>query len=148
MEKLIELNFRPDDGTLRRFGFMALFAFGALSLLAFHEAGAFRFGLGAARVPVATLLGCIGVWSGVCALVFPQANRPVYVALSVATYPIGLVVSHVMMAILFFGVFGVVSLLVRLRGRDPLARAYDRRAEGYWTVRTAPRSKSDYFRQF
>lgn len=148
MAAFVELNFRPDLRTLRQFGFIALAGFGAMALLAFFEAGVFKFGLGAARLPVTIGFGTLAASSALFSLVFPKANLPTFVALSVAAYPIGWVVSYVVLGILFYLVFGVVSVIVRLRGLDPLARAYDRRAEGYWISRASARPKSDYFRQF
>ena len=59
MSKVIEIDFRPDDRTLRQFGFIALGGFGFVALIAWFEVLIFAFGLGAARAPVAA--GCAGL---------------------------------------------------------------------------------------
>lgn len=78
----------------------------------------------------------------------PGLLRPVYVALTTAGLPIGFTVSHVVLAIVYFGVFTPVAAVFRLIGRDALHRRFDRGAETYWTPRRAAPSTKRYFRQF
>ena len=62
--------------------------------------------------------------------------------------PIGFVVSHVVMAALFFGLFMPIGLLFRLLGRDSLHRKSDPDASTYWIRRKAVADVRRYFRQF
>ena len=146
--KLIDLNFNPDERMLRQFGFIALGGFGLLALCAFYEKLVFSFGLGAARVPVAAGLGAVAALSLLFSLVYPKANRPIFVLLSVVTFPIGLVMSYVIMGTLFFGIFAPVSALLRMTGTDPMQRKLDKSQTSYWSDARTGRSKQSYFRQF
>jgi len=148
MATLLELNTNPDERTLRRFGALALFVFGALAVCAWRESWLFSAGLGAARVPVAVGLGAVAIVAAVFAVVKPAWNRVLYVGLVAIGYPVGLILSHVVMAALFFGVIAPIGLLLRLLGKDPLQRTLERDRASYWTRAREPRPRASYFRQF
>jgi len=48
------------------------------------------------------------------------------------------VVSPVVLAVMFFGVFTPTAFLLRLAGKDPMRRKYDPAAQSYWINRTPP----------
>jgi len=148
MSKLIEMNLRPDDATLRQFGFIALFGFGAIATLAWFEWLVFAGGLGAARVPVAAGFAGLAVLSLIFSLVYPRANWPIYVGLTIAAYPIGFVLSYVIMGTLYFVLITPVAILFKLTGRDPMNRRFEPEAVSYWTDPRPRRGKDSYFRQF
>ena len=95
----------------------------------------------------ALVLGGVGVVIGLLGLVRPEAIRPLFAGLMVLTFPIGWVVSHVLLAVLFYGVFTPVGAVFRLIGRDALSvRPHDDR-DTYWMRKpTAPDMRS-YLRQ-
>lgn len=148
MTKLVEIDLNPDTKTLRNFGVIAFFGFGVLSVLAHTEKLMFASGLGDARVSVVVGFAAIGTCAGLVAAVAPSANRPLYVGLSYLSFPIGFVVSHAVMALLFFGVIGPVAIAFRLVGRDFLDRRYDAGAESYWRSVARHRDKESYFNQY
>lgn len=148
MAKLVDLNLNPDDRTLRQFGLIALLGFGALAALAYYEKLVFSFGLGEARVPLAAALAGLGLLAAMFSLVAPRLNRFLFVGLSVLAYPIGFVLSHLIMAALFFLVIGPVALIFRLLGRDSMHRSYDPKATSYWSPVGPRRSKESYFHQY
>jgi hypothetical protein len=80
-------------------------------------------------------------------LVVPGLMRLVFVGLSYATYPIGFVVSHVVLAILYYLVFTPIGLIMRLLRYDPLSRRFAPKAPSYWKERANPKSVASYFRQ-
>lgn len=147
MAKLLELDLSPEPRTLRQFGFIALLGFSLLAWFAFEQVAIFRFGLGPARPWVSGLLLLLGLFCGAAAAVHPRANLPIYVGLSVVFYPLGLLVSYLLMAALFFLVIGPIAMLVRLFAPDPMQRGYDKAAKSYFTP-VEPRDKTRYFRQF
>ncbi|MDH5676267.1 MAG: SxtJ family membrane protein [Myxococcales bacterium] len=148
MASLVELNWNPDTRTLRQFGFVALGGFGALAACAWHEALIFGFGLGALRTPVtASLLG-LGLLSLLLGLVYPRANRAIYLGTTLLAFPIGFLLSYVIMGVLYFLVIGPVGLGLRSLGHDPMQRRLDPKADSYWSPARPPREKSSYFRQF
>ena len=148
---LVQLNLKPDAKQLRQFGFIALGAFAVIGAVVLWRGGLFGLSFGEATQPVAYGLWGLGIISALFSLLWPLANRPLFVALIVVTFPIGVVVSHVVLALLFFGILTPVALLFRLIGRDPLEREFDRERESYWTdLPEAPEviNTKDYFRQF
>ncbi|HEX9622333.1 MAG TPA: SxtJ family membrane protein [Polyangiaceae bacterium] len=148
MSGAVSINFNPDDKTLRQFGYIALLGFGLLAVLAWMEWAIFAFGLGSAREPLTYAFLGLALLSLLFALVYPRGNRAFYVGLSVITYPIGFVLSYVIMGSLFFVVFGLPAIVIRAVGRDSMNRGYDPKAKSYWTERKGRRPTSSYFRQF
>src|SRR5919106_1720523 len=130
--KLLDLNLNPDERTLRQFGFIALVGFGLLAACAFLETWMFAFGLGGARTTVALALAALALLSVLCSLVYPKAHRFIFIVISVLAYPIGLVLSYVILGFLFFGIFAPTGALLRISGRDPMQRALRRDQTSYW----------------
>jgi len=148
MASLVDLNLRPDDRTLRQFGFIALGGFGLLGLCAWNDWLIFAFGLGSWRTGVAGFLAGLGVLAALFSLTWPKANLPIFVGLSVVAFPIGFVLSYVIMGTLFYGMITPVSLLFRIIGRDPMARAFEPGTQSYWIDSRPPRPSEHYFKQF
>jgi hypothetical protein len=82
------------------------------------------------------------------ALFAPERLRPVYCVFMVAAFPIGWVLSHGLLAIVYYGVFTPIGRVMRMRGRDPMQRRFDSQTESYWVPRNSEKSAQDYFRQF
>lgn len=67
-----------------------------------------------------------------------------WMALGVA---LGMIVSPVVLAILFFGIFTPLALLLRLFGRDELRLRRSPAGASYWRLRTPPGPQADSFRR-
>ena len=102
-------------------------------------------------------LGSAGVRNGLWAagavltaayVAVPRLRRPLYVGISVAVYPIGWVVSHVIVLVVFVVVVTPMALLLRVLGRDPLQRRFDPSVPSYWVPRTPAGDVRRYFQQF
>jgi hypothetical protein len=132
---LVKFNWSPEPRVLRQFGWVAC-AVGLLLAIFAWEGWA------------AWVAGAAGVFSGLASFVQPSLNRPLFVALSVITYPIGFVMSIVVLVVLFYVVVAPVGILLRLFGADPLLRRLDPRSASYWTAARPERPKEDYFRQY
>ena len=136
---LIRLNLKPTPRQLNQFGLAWLVfvgAWGAAAMWRWHSPSA-----------------AVALW--ITAVVVPAAGwlcRPImraaYLALTLAAYPVGVVVSTVVLAAVYFLVLTPVGLLMRLLGRDPMFRRFDRAAATYWRVHTPPADSGRYFRQF
>ncbi|MFO0687508.1 MAG: hypothetical protein U0900_02260 [Myxococcota bacterium] len=148
MSKMVEINWQPDERTLRQFGWIALGGFSLVALLAWNEWLVFSMGLGSARTAVAGTFVGLGVLSALFSLVAPKANKPIFLGLTLLSYPIGFVLSYVIMGFLFFGLITPVGLVFRAIGKDPLNRRFDRAASTYWSDPRPRRGKDSYFRQF
>jgi len=93
------------------------------------------------------------VWGtgGVLTVVYLVARplrRAIFVGFGYAAYPIGWVVSHLVLLIVFALVVTPIALLLRLLGKDPLGRRIDPSATSYWTPREARADVRRYFQQF
>jgi hypothetical protein len=148
MSKLIDINLEPDDKTLRQFGIIALLGFGFVAAIAWFELLIFSFGLGEWRSVVAGTFAALAAISALFSLLYPRANLPIYLGLTVLTYPIGFVLSYLIMGTLFYVLLAPVGLFFKLTGRDPLARRFEPEATTYWRGARAARPNESYFKQF
>ena len=73
--------------------------------------------------------------------------RPVFVGWMMLAFPLSWLVSHIALAIVFYGFFTPLALVFRLSGRDPLALKR-RNTESYWQPRPQATDVRRYFRQF
>ncbi len=144
----IDLNLNPEPRALRQFGFIALGVFGLLGGVLLWRGTLFGFDLGSAALPTAAVLWGLGALSALLSLVAPRANRALWVVLALVTYPIGFVLSYVLMGLVFYGMLLPVNLLFRVLGRDAMERRYDPDADTYWVERGEPAAPQRYFRQF
>jgi hypothetical protein len=83
----------------------------------------------------------------VSAIVRPKAIRPLFIGSMVAAYPIGWVVSHLILAVIFYGVFTIAGASMRIFGYDPLQRKRRPSDATYWSSVRQNRDPQSYFRQ-
>ncbi len=137
---MVEINTDPTRRQLNQFGFiwMGFIAFfGVIALYKLHNPSLAR-GLWIAAV-VVPVVGWI----------FPRFMRWVFLGMSYLAFPIGFVVSHVVLAVVYYLVLTPIGLLTRLFGYDSMKRRFDPQAESYWVERsTAAADSKRYFRQF
>jgi hypothetical protein len=127
---------------------IALVAFAALGALAYARLGPGRLLPESAAAPTGAILWGLAAYAGLSAFLAPLAVKPLYLALTVVTYPIGFVLSYLMMVIIFYGVITPVGLVFKLIGRDAMNRRFDPSTSSYWVERRPPESIKRYFRQF
>lgn len=137
---LIQLDLDPPAAKLRQFGWAA-----PVMLLTIGGVLRWRFDL-----PTAWMmgLGVAGVVIFLASRVSPKLVRPAYLALVVLGFPIGWVVSHMVMLVFYYGVLTPVGLCFRLLGRDPLQRRWQPEQSSYWTKHPRTENVARYFRQF
>jgi len=129
---------QPGKTELQVFGLLLL-AFAAL------VGALLRWRLGFATAAVV-------VWSlgGLAALAYyalPPLRRPMIRAWVALTYPLGWLLSHVILALVYYGVFTPIGLIQRLFGRDALRRRPAPSATTYWQAREPRRDPASYFKQ-
>ena len=146
---LIEINWRPNRRQLRTFGCAGAVVLAGLGAWTFFRHHLLGFGMspGTARSVAVGLWIAAGHFLGF-ALAAPTLLRPVYLALTVVSLPIGLVLSHVILAVVYYGLFMPTGLIFRLIGRDALHRRFDPNVSSYWTPRPGATDVRRYFRQF
>jgi multisubunit Na+/H+ antiporter MnhG subunit len=79
----------------------------------------------------------------------PSFMRLVFLGMSYAAWPIGFVVSHVVLALVYYLVMTPIGLAMRVVGYDPMNRRRDVSDESTWVERdSGTRGPESYFRQF
>ena len=146
---VLEIDLKPTSKKLKQFGGIACLALLLIAGWIYWQGSIFWTELSPqARSLTPPILATLGILSGLFSLVAPLANRPLYVALTLLSFPIGFVLSHVLLALIFYGLLTPVGLFFRIVGRDPLERRFDPEATSYWTNYTRVKDKKSYFSQF
>jgi hypothetical protein len=143
---MIQIDWNPPRRVLRNFGLIGLVAFSAFAALIRYDVWVF------AKVPgppavIYTLLG-LAAYCGLFAMVAPPALRWLYITLTVVSFPIGFVVSYIVVLAMFFLVITPMALVFKLIGRDAMHRRFEPALPSYWIKRHPPASVKRYFQQF
>jgi hypothetical protein len=93
-------------------------------------------------------LGVMAVTIGVLGLVAPKAVKWIFVAWMVLAFPIGWLVSQLMLIIMFYGIIAPVAVLFRVKGRDVLNRRRVSDQASFWLPKKTPEDPRSYFRQY
>ena len=136
---IIDINRNPSQRELMFFGAIVALFCGLVGLILRA-----RFGLELASTIV------WGVGAVVVAVFYavPARRRSLYVGWMLLFFPLGFVLSHLVLGIIYYLAITPIGLIMRLLGRDSLHRKLDRSVDSYW-VKRAPEVDSDrYFRQF
>lgn len=142
---MIELDLRPDRKKLQQFGWICLGGFGVIGGLIAIKTGAFGTD-GSLHLPVifwSLALICPAIGS-----VAPVGLKPLYVLMTLLAFPIGLVVSNVILLLIFLLLITPLALWFRCIGRDELNRKWSREASSYWIKSPESRGPESYYRQF
>jgi hypothetical protein len=126
----------PSAKTLRQFAGLCLLCFGTL--------GVWHLSQGRTTLGICLLLAAS---VGLPGLVWPKSLRRIFVGWMMLVFPIGWVVSHVLLSVVYYGLFTPMAVLFRLRGRDAL-RLRPEKMDSYWQVKAQPAGVASYFRQF
>lgn len=129
----------PSTRMLRQFSVLWIVCF--LSMAAWQGLVRDRAMLGVVLAVVAMMIGPLG-------LIKPSFIRPIFVGWMIVAFPIGWLVSHVMLGVLYYGLFTPLAMFFRILRRDPLMLRRPAEAKSYWSVKPAPRDVRSYFRQF
>ncbi len=133
-----DIPFDPNKRTLKQFGGLCAVIFGGIALWD---------GLVRHRPTTAIIFGAAAAVGGVLGLVWPKALRWIFVGWMVVVFPIGWLVSRIVLGIMFYGVFTPIAMIFRLRNRDVLQRK-PHQVTTYWTEKAAPTDVRSYYRQF
>ena len=135
---LTKLNLNPTDRHLRQFGGICVFALPLVAWLWTRDGS------------LAGWCAVAGVAIGVSAFVKPVLVKPLFVGLTIATFPVGLVVGELAMLIIYFGAFLPMSLIFRVIGRDSLQRRQggESTEESLWQTREPAAGVKRYYQQF
>jgi len=134
-----EIPWRPTPRTLRQF---------AVCWIVFVGLLAWRVGVHHQQFAAGLVLAALAAAVGLAGLVRPAAVRPLFLGLTIATLPINWVVSRLLLAVLFYGVFTPIGLVMRLLGRDALELRPRADRSTYWEPKLIAEDPRRYFRPF
>ena len=133
-----DLPLKPSPRMLRQFA--------GLWMLFFAGLGAWH-GLAHGETRLAAGLIAIALTIGPAGMAWPAAVRPIFVTWMVLAFPIGWLVSRVVLVTLFV-LITPVAVLFRILGRDPLLLQRPAGRNSYWTPKPASPDVRSYLRQF
>lgn len=136
---LLEINRNPSRRDLAWFGVVLLLFFAVIGGV---------LGRALHSDAVRNVMWGAGTVLAVVYYAVPGLRRPMFVGWMYAAYPMGFVVSHLLLGLVYFGVVTPIGLLVRAVRHDPMARRFDRSAQTYWIAREQNQDVRRYFRQF
>ncbi|TVQ63129.1 MAG: hypothetical protein EA378_02225 [Phycisphaerales bacterium] len=117
--------------------------------LVFGVALGLALGLGVGLGWLALMMtGGLGLAASLVFLLIPPVRRPMYVGWMLATVPASWLISHALLAAVYYLVLTPIGLVMRAIGRDPLERAIRPDAPTYWVERAPTPDAKRYFRQF
>jgi len=142
---MIKLDLDPPHRQLAQFAFVAVAGLPSIALVALRFCG---HGWAFTHPAVFWTLGI-----GLLQLILFQAGfrpltRAIFVVLMLIALPIGFVLAHILMAMVFYLLITPIGLAFRLLGRDVMGRRRDPSQQSYWHVRTGPRSPASYFKLY
>jgi len=85
----------------------------------------------------------------IATLTVPIIIKPIYRAALFVAHILGWINTRLILGLIYYLLITPVSLIMKLMGRDPLNRKFDKEAKSYWNVRERiPNPKEQYLRQF
>jgi hypothetical protein len=136
---VLELKTDPTREELRRFGMICLVGFAVVGSVVLWRSGS---------LPAAVAFFAAGVLAAAVGLAAPPALKPLFLFLVIVTYPIGWILSHLLLASVYFLVITPIGLALRLFGTDPLERRFDPHAESYWKPTETQKDVERYFKGY
>jgi hypothetical protein len=134
---LIEINENPAKRDLLWFGAVVAAFCGLVGALLHWKFGA----PGAAKV-----VWAIGAAIAIVYYAAPPLRRAMYVGWMYAFWPLGWVLSHLILGVTYYLVITPIGLVLRAMGNDPMRRRFQREAPTYWTPHEE--TPGGWFRQF
>ncbi len=135
-QRLPEVVFNPTTCQLRQFLGVLVFLCGVIAVSFFRKG---KYELGSLMVGLMIVLTLV-------AILRPQLGQGVYTGVTVLAWPIGWLISQVILALVFFGLLTPIGLIMRFRDRDALR--LNSPPHSNWRVRDTQPEPEQYFRQF
>ncbi len=147
---MIKINLKPDRRVLEQFAWIALFAFPLLGgFFTRGDARFFQLWLWNWSHPAVLVLAAVGAVQRLALLAgIKHLSLGLYVVMTLVAFPIGFVVSHLMMLVIYYLVITPIALVFRVMGRDVLGRRLEPQRASYWTERSKPRDAASYFKLY
>ncbi len=130
---------RPSDRKLREFALTAVIILAILAVWRLLTPGGLE--LAACYAAAAVVVGAVGA-------VKPCWLGPIFTLWIIVAFPIAWTVSHLVLAVIYFGLITPLGLAFRLVGRDVLDVAWPGRQDSHWREKPAADKPERYLKQF
>jgi hypothetical protein len=131
-------NTKPSSRVLCQFAAAWLVFFSLLSANEIWRRGNHSAGIALAAVALV----------GIAGLIKPGSLRLLFIVASAIAFPIGWLVSQLLLAVIFYGVVTPIAFIQRARGRDVLQLRAKPTQSSFWVVRDKKPAPETYFKQF
>jgi hypothetical protein len=140
-----EVNWNPGPAEKRKFALSLAIGFPIVAAVLFLVKGLVTHTWN----PVPSYwIGGIGLALGLLLLAVRVLAKPFYLVWHFLGCCVGIVVSNALMAGFFFTVVTLTGLLLRLLGRQPLQKRFNKKATTYWIDAERATGPKRYYRQF
>lgn len=136
---MIEINWHPNRKQLRMFVIVLVAALAIAAVVVYQNTGS---------VNIAAVVFAAGLIIAVIGHFYEGLIRVIYVAWTLAVFPISSLVSWLLLAGVYYVVITPIGMMRQLFRRDALGKRFGPSAESYWRRRAPPSDVDRYFRQF
>ena len=141
---MIKLDLKPDERIVRQFAWFAVLGLPLLAWFAMRTFATFDW-----AHPVFLTVAAVGVSQlGLYLAGVRVLSRVLFVGLTILFVPIGFLISHVLLAAVYYLVLTPIALVFRLTGRDVIGKKLDPNAKSYWHERSGDRPSASYFKLY
>lgn len=134
--KFSDIPRNPDTKMLRQFAGLWILFFGAFGCYAFYD-----------NKSMAWIWLTIAAAIGLPGMIRPQLLKPIFITWVVLAFPIGWIVSHLVLLLIFCFIFTPMGFMLRTLGHDPL-RLRKPKIDSYWETKPQQQDARRYLRQF
>ena len=135
----MKLDWNPKQGQLTGFARAWVVVFGG---------GAAWFGWFNNQEQIGVILGFLAAALPIAGLLYTPSTKFIYRVVSVLTYPLGWLLSHVILCIIYFGIMTPIGVVAKLFGHAFITKGKDKNKTSYWEKIKRPDVASSYFKQF
>lgn len=144
MNPFKEVNWKPGTEDLRSFGRSLMIGFPAIAVILFIITAVRTW-----SVPVWPLwVALIGFGVGAISRAVPAIAPPFYYIWYALGCTIGMIVTNLIIAAMYYLVFAPIGFILRATGRDPMERKFLPADKSYWKEAEKNTDAERYFRQY
>jgi hypothetical protein len=136
---VVQIDWNPNAAGYRSFGKSVFIGFTLIGLLLWWAWGTYDHVVWFVAIPAA-------VWA--LTIFAPRASRPLYFVWMGIAFVMGTIVSTILLAFIYWVIFGFVALCFRLRGRDRLHLREPASGASAWVDHKGVPPRERYERQF
>ena len=144
---MLEINKDPSKNDLKWFGLIFGGVLVAVGLILWFKTSVL-FGMGSTPTLASKIVWGLAIAFPIVYYAIPPLRKPMFVGFMYAVFPIGWVVSNLILVIVYYLVLTPIGLMMRLVGKDPMERHLQPDSPTYWEVRTVDDDPARYFKQF